>query len=87
MKDYLNLSAIILILFILLSFDCSREEPTPVSQNNDKVIPSENLSIIPVKNYFSIIKDSDDTIEYPIHEFQINNSPRSKALYLRGIKN
>lgn len=85
MKDYLNLFAIILIIFLLMSVDCNKETPTT---NSDKVTsekPYQQLLIIPVKENLSRKVDSVSIIESPLTKIQINNRYRSKAMCLRGI--
>lgn len=85
MKDYLNLFAIILIIFLLMSVDCSKEISTTNSDIETSKPPSQELLIVQVGENLSKKVDSVAIIEFPTTEIQIHNNYRSKAMCLRGI--
>ncbi|MEP0860846.1 MAG: hypothetical protein HRF52_05360 [Ignavibacterium sp.] len=85
MKDYLNLSAIILIIFLLMSVDCSQEISTSNQNKSKNESPSLEISILPAMEDLPVQADSVIITEYPVNEIHINNHYRSKAMYLRGI--
>ncbi|BDQ03395.1 hypothetical protein [Ignavibacterium sp.] len=85
MKDYLNLFAIILIIFLLMSVDCSKEISTTNSDIETSKPPSQELLIVQVGENLSKKVDSVAIIEFPTTEIQIHNHYRSKAMCLRGI--
>ncbi len=85
MKDYLNLSAIILIIFLLMSVDCSQEISTSNQNKSKNESPSLEISILPAMEDLPVQADSVIITEYPANEIHINNHYRSKAMCLRGI--